>query len=303
MHKFLKIILLSVFFVNFFIISNPLIRNIVSSKITSIHKGTKVDDINDYPFVVSVLDSSEKIPYIASFCGGSIIGTKYVMTAAHCVTDLKIYEFFAGLPFVVEVTKNPSELEIGFGSSDLLSSNTKRLKVSKVFVHPKYNSKASSYDYAILELVNPVAEENVLPILDDPKLLLAGDDLSVIGWGRVNDNQLNEKSTVVDLLAIHPRHLQEADITLFSNKECRKVYGSSFNTKTMMCAADLVEKDNACKGDSGGPLLMEDSNGDLLLVGLVSFAKGGLCSDDAPPVVYARVSSVVNWIDGIISSQ
>ncbi len=63
-----------------------------------------------------------------------------------------------------------------------------------------------------------------------------------------------------------------------------------------------VKSHNVCfpQGDSGGPLVCE-SSGVWTLVGSVSW-EGSTC-DPRFPAVYARISQLRSWIDGIISSN
>ena len=59
-----------------------------------------------------------------------------------------------------------------------------------------------------------------------------------------------------------------------------------------MCAENIEEKDS-CQGDSGGPLVIRSDSGDMQ-VGVVSWGIG--CAHDDFPGVYARLSSVYDWI-------
>jgi len=63
----------------------------------------------------------------------------------------------------------------------------------------------------------------------------------------------------------------------------------------MICAVtEKIDFDNACEGDSGGPLLCEE-NGKAVLAGITSF--GPQCSSKQNPAEFTRVASYVDFIE------
>ncbi len=81
-------------------------------------------DIKDYPWQVALTSS----PSGSGFCGGSIIGDSWVLTAAHCVNG-----------------DSPSNLYIRAGSSDPFASGGDSYSVNQIIVHPSYSG--NSYDF------------------------------------------------------------------------------------------------------------------------------------------------------------
>ena len=70
-------------------------------------------------------------------CGGSVIGTNLVLTAAHCLKYHLI-----------------SEIKVVFGTEDLDLAGPYRTErnVSEIVIHPLYNEGESYYDAAVLVL-------------------------------------------------------------------------------------------------------------------------------------------------------
>jgi hypothetical protein len=93
--------------------------------------------------------------------------------------------------------------------------------------------------------------------------------------------------------------LRMADVHYVLNPTCDEMYGNKGEvTDDMLCASDVVEKQDACQGDSGGPLFTQLSVDDqqlLRLVGAVSWGEG--CARPDAPGVYSRTGLQANWID------
>merc|ERR1712176_202024 len=54
-----------------------------------------------------------------------------------------------------------------------------------------------------------------------------------------------------------------------------------------------------CEGDSGGPIVKHNLDGNDVLVGIISFAAME-CGNSNQPSVFAKVSGVYDWIDKTI---
>lgn len=109
-----------------------------------------------------VVTDHERFPWMVSlqslqghFCGGSLVNSSYVLTAAHCVTSNR-------------TLKSPSAVFSEVGRHQLKHSGEVgyvRVKVEDIIVHPCYTGDEDmSYDAALLKLKAPVA--------DVPKLTL-----------------------------------------------------------------------------------------------------------------------------------
>ena len=81
----------------------------------------------------------------------------------------------------------------------------------------------------------------------------------VTGWGRLNTT------------GPRPDILQEVNVTTITNQECRASYSQDRITDHMICAAG--DRQDACRGDSGGPLAVLGQDGSYTQVGVISWGK------------------------------
>ncbi|XP_053999578.1 chymotrypsin-1-like [Hylaeus anthracinus] len=208
-----------------------------------------------------------KFPYQVSlrlngrhFCGGSIISSRYILTAAHCVkavTSIKSITVHAG--------------------TNLVSESGDAYAVESGLAHPSYNARSIANDIALLRVSKPIAfKANVKAIPLATGNVADGAACVLSGWGT-----LRAGGSV-------PNKLQYADLRVEGLSKCQQAWkGVATVQSTQICTFTKVGQ-GACNGDSGGPLV---ANGQQ--IGIVSF--GRPCGVGSPDV-YTRVSSYLNWI-------
>jgi len=242
-------------------------------------RGTRIiggnqTEVNEYPWQVAMYYGGRFI------CGGSVISSRWVLSAAHCVTrgTAKNYKLRLG--------------EHHRWDSDEVEHQT--MNVKEIISHEKYSGRTYNNDYALLELEEaidfkkyPHIRPVCLPELDDGDF--SGEMAIVTGWGSTG----NGLSSV----------LMEVEVEVLSNSACKNDYGyaSSDITDQMVCAAVEGGGKDACQGDSGGPMVTS-SGGDgetpgqnYDLIGVVSWGYG--CAYAQYPGVYARLTEALKWID------
>jgi secreted trypsin-like serine protease len=237
--------------------------------------GGEPADLGEYPFMVALLyEPINGTDYQKQYCGGSLIGSRWVLTAAHCV----------------DFVESPDEIAVAVNRTELDSTQGTRVDVKAIFIHPDYLTSATGNpDVALIELAKPV--RGVQPI----RLAGAGDDvyetagtlLTVIGWG----------NTTMTGQPNFPNELQELQVPVVSDAECDRAYQGGVVVEVELCAGDRGV--DSCQGDSGGPLFVTTSSGAYVQVGVVSW--GFKCGKEHFPGVYAEVNSpsVRSWIRSV----
>lgn len=198
-------------------------------------------------------------------CGGSLIAPQIVITAAHCVKNIK-----------------PSQLTVVGGVTYLSESGVRR-GVSKIVIPKEYNQRTYHTDIAVLKLSGDMSGNNIEIIELCKANWKLGDYIDVYGWGAISENNNHESN-----------QLRTVKVPLVTRKRCSDMYkvDGSRITQTMFCAGDLKGKD-ACFGDSGGPAVFKNQ-----LCGVVSWGVG--CARTNFPGVYTNIKTVRNFIDRAI---
>ena len=216
-----------------------------------------------YPFMASLQDGTG-----FAFCGGSVIASSWVLTAAHCVPD-----------------GDASDLYVVTGRTDLSdTSKGQRIKVDAVHVNPQYAD--SAHDSALLHLSVPTTAPAItLAGAADDALEAAGTPVTVTGWG--------DQTNTMGLTATN--QLRTVDLQVVSDSECAQT-NFGLDAPTAVCAAALLK--DSCQGDSGGPLFATVA-GRRIQIGIVSYGTG--CGLPKFPGVYSEVnnSQIRGWITSV----
>ena len=212
-----------------------------------------------YPWAVSLQDNLGR-----HFCGGALIDSNRILTAAHCVQG-----------------DQPSDIRAIIGRYDLSTDEGEEIRVEKTHIYPKFHAPTLESDLAILELVS---ESAIMPIdtatQADAPLFAPGQLAVTVGWGDLDDGT-------------RPEVLNEVFIPIVSQEQANGPNSYQGDLTENMLAAGAAGKD-ACQGDSGGPMAVMDADGRHVLAGIVSWGRG--CGVEGLPGIYTRVANFTEYI-------
>ncbi|XP_066502487.1 transmembrane protease serine 7 [Hoplias malabaricus] len=207
------------------------------------------------------------------YCGASVITSEWLVSAAHCFSRERLSDARQWMAHMGMLTQ---------GSAKHVA------EIQRIVVHEYYNARNFDYDIALLQLkkawpsiLTPYIQPICLPAASQS--FSDGHRCWVTGWG-----YRAEQDKVL------PSVLQKAKVSLMSQSECKRTYGPV--SPRMLCAGVSSGEQDACRGDSGGPLSCQLSEGGRwFLTGIVSWGSG--CGRPNFPGVYTRVAKFISWIN------
>ncbi|XP_034108676.1 seminase [Drosophila albomicans] len=220
--------------------------------------GGHVTSINELKYLVQVSTSN-------TICGGSLITTRWVISAAHCVYNANLDDLKV----------------IGGTSKQGDTTNGVVRRVNMVATPKEFSIKTLNMDVSALYLDSDMTGTNVETIKLASQSVPAGQLVKVSGWGATS------KTSSETALYVH-----SVIMPMWSNAACRAAYrGKQHITRSMVCAS-VPNKRDSCDGDSGGPMVYHGE-----LVGIVSY--GYACATSLPGV-YTSVPVVRRWFYEIV---
>jgi secreted trypsin-like serine protease len=239
--------------------------------------GGSTTTISQYPWQAALVFSPAEESGNAhdrQFCGGSLVTSRIVITAAHCVFGMSSPE--------IDVVLGRTTLS----QSDGVEIPAQALSYRSNYNHPsEFSNIPPRNDVGYVVLAQPSSQPRIqIAGSGEESLWAPGAMERISGWGCTSDPN--------DLLGcpfLQTDTLRHATVPIIADSSCgsASVYGADFDPSTMVCAGFLSGGVDTCNGDSGGPL-QAPVGGTYRLVGITSWGDG--CAKQNAPGVYTRVA-------------
>ena len=224
--------------------------------------GGTVTSPGSRPYQVAMLYNGRQI------CGGTLIDSQWVLTAAHCLDNV-----------------SATSLSIRVGAHRISANDGQTIPVSQKIVHPSWfgaNNIRSGNDIALLRLSSPASSQYAPAKLPTAEVMSnyasVGRYVTVSGWGQTSNNSQGGSDV-----------LREVDLPVISNSQCSQQL--NFNMPASTICGGGAGGVSACRGDSGGPYAVR-VNGDYYNVGIVSWGQNCVGA-----TAFTRTYSFLDWIE------
>ncbi|USD68064.1 serine protease [Vibrio sp. SCSIO 43136] len=256
---------------------------------TFIINGTDATASN-YPYFASLYyDTRWMGGYAANYCGATIIDANHVLTAAHCVTDDSVSQY-TRIAIQVQSESNPDAVETAWAS--------------EFYRHPDYVDSSSVLwpnDIAIIKLATPLSTAGIAATLgvdaDKANYSNSSTNFTIIGHGDTWHNGVNQGDD--------NDSLEETTVSYYVG--CTEPGAVETPTRAICVQGAIVNgaRRSGCNGDSGGPLIWQDTaNSQTKVVGITSYG-ATQCGTTAATIsgVYTEIATYTDWINGIVNGS
>ncbi|XP_054266305.1 trypsin-like isoform X4 [Macrosteles quadrilineatus] len=246
----------------------------MAGAVTKIVGGQSVGSL-EFPWYVALVSPTGSSTLQVS-CGGSLITSRHVLSAAHCfprssgVQPEQLYRAVLGL--VNRCSQQHPDM----------------VTIARVRVHPEYNPQTQQADVSVITLARTVS---YTPVCLPPRNYQPYGPAVVIGFG----------STLAK--SQYPCTLMQAQVDIYSRRQCARssLAPEYSHVPGTICAGVPAGGVDSCDGDSGGPIMTVGKDGAYIVQGIVSFGEG--CARKNLPGVYTKVSAYREFIDSSVNRR
>jgi len=257
-------------------------QNSTTTAITPKVVGGYNTSASNYPWMAALLISSVPNGREAQFCGGTLVASDLVVTAAHCLAGIE----------------SSDQIQVALGVSELRNLKAdQRIPVAAFVYHSAYDPNLVDNDIGLIRLAKSVTNPP-LPFIT-PDLMLnvtAGKSMRLLGYGYLNDVDYQLPNVLQSVTLPYVDH----GVCAANFAQISAIIGQTITlTDHQICAGTGSGSTDACFGDSGGPLITT-INGQSYLTGIVSWGLG--CATQGTYGVYTEVADYAAASTGFINA-
>ncbi|XP_053380583.1 ovochymase-2-like isoform X2 [Mercenaria mercenaria] len=226
------------------------------------------------------------------WCGGTIISSHWILSAAHCFDDLSRQKDGR------DAKMNYEDVRVYIGDHDWTEHDEYEqiFQIEYLVKHWQYSDREypPKHDVALLKIRSKSGDGAVFNDYVQPACLPGENDrlyyemkCEISGWGRRAEN--GTTSNV----------LMSVEVPIVDERKCEEFYKHyNIDLQKVFCAGDVIIGTDTCHGDSGGPFVC-DINETNTVTGITSWGDG--CGRPDALGVYTNVAVYVSWIKEQIS--